>query len=144
MPRGIPFGSNMVFANNAIYCPKSAAIDAQGIGNATFSANYVKGRLVGVKTDGSRFCDGGTIYKAFVEPDKKNYWPKLGSVLINHADPDFAPNLDFNHAQRKPPFDVGAYESEGYAKNPGWQVQMGFKGTRLIDKEGPSFNHEGR
>lgn len=130
MPRGIPFGSNMVFANNAIYCPKSTAIDAQGISNATFSANYVQGRLVGIKTDGSRFCDGGTIYKAFVEPDKKNYWPGSDSVLIGHANPDFIPKLDFNRTARQFPFDVGAYESEGYAKNPRWQVQMGFKGTR--------------
>jgi len=130
MPRGIPFGSKMVFANNAIYCPKSAAIDAQGISNAIFSANYVQGRLVGAKIDGSRFCDGGTIYEAFVEPDKKNYWPKPGSVLINNASPDFTQKQDFNHTTRKPPCDVGAYESEGYAKNPGWQVQMGFKVTR--------------
>jgi len=122
--------SKMVFANNAIYCPKSTAIDAHRIGNATFSANYVQGRLVGIKIDGSRFCDGGTIHKAFVEPGKKNYWPGPDSVLINQDNMDFAPNLDFNHAQRKPPFDVGAYESEGNAKNPGWKIQTGFKDTR--------------
>jgi hypothetical protein len=124
--------SKMVFANNAIYCPKSAAIDAQGIGNATFSANYVQGRLVGIKIDSSRFCDGGTIYKAFVEPDKKNYWPRPGSVLINNANPDFAPRLDFNHTPRSRfiGIDVGAYESEGVLRNPGWQIQMGFKATR--------------
>jgi hypothetical protein len=85
---------------------------------------------VGVKTDGSRFCDGGTIYEAFVEPDKKNYWPGSDSVLIGYANPDFIPKLDFNRTARQFPFDVGAYESEGYAKNPGWQVQMGFKVTR--------------
>jgi hypothetical protein len=121
---------DMVFANNAIYCPKSTAIDAQGIGNATFSANYVEGRLVGIKIDSSRFCDGGTIGEVFVEPEKKNYWLRPGSVLINQADPDFAPNLDFNHTPRNPPFDVGAYESEGNAKNPGWKIQTGFKVTR--------------
>jgi len=133
-PKGVQIrwskASKMVFANNAIYCPKSTAIDAHRIGNAIFSANYVKGRLVGVKTDGSRFCDGGTIYEAFVEPDKKNYWPKPSSVLINNASPDFTQKQDFNHTTRKPPFDVGAYESERYVKNPGWQVQMGFKVTR--------------
>jgi len=122
--------SDMVFANNAIYCPEFTAIDAQGIGNAMFSANYVEGRLVGVKIDSSRFCDGGAVCEAFVEPDKKNYWPKQGSVLINNASPDFIAHLDFNHTLREPPFDVGAYESEGNAENPGLQVQMGFKGTR--------------
>ena len=83
-----------------------------------------------IKIDSSRFCDGGTIHKAFIEPGKKNYWPGPDSVLINQANMDFAPNLDFNHTQRKPPFDVGAYESEGNAKNPGWQIQSGFKVTR--------------
>ena len=133
-PKGVQIrwsrASKMIFANNAIYCPKFTAIDAQGIGNATSSANFAEGRLAGIKIDGSRFCDGGTIYKAFVEPDKKNYWPKFDSVLMNQADPDFAPNLDFNHAQRKPPFDVGAYESEGVLRNPGRQIKTGFKVTR--------------
>jgi len=136
--------SNMVFANNAIYCPKSTAIDVQGIGNATFSANYVQGRLVGIKIDSSRFCDGGTIGEVFVEPDKKNYWPGSDSVLIGHANPDFIPKLDFNLTARQFPFDVGAYESERYAKNSGWQIQTGFKVTRRIDKEGLNFNYEGR
>ena len=122
--------SNMVFANNAIYCPKSTAIDAHRIGNATFSANYVQGRLVGIKIDSSRFYDGGTIYEAFIEPDKKNYWPKPGSVLINNASPNLVPKLDFNHTPRKSIFDVGAYESEGNVKNPGWKIQTGFKVTR--------------
>ena len=120
--------SNMLFANNAIYCPQFTAIDASGIDNSTFIANYVQGRLVGITIDNSRFYDGGIISAAFVSPDQKNYWPKPGSMLLNHADPDFAPKLDFNHTARKSPFDVGAYESEGSAQNPGWQVQRGFKG----------------
>jgi hypothetical protein len=122
--------SNVLFANNAIYCPESIAIDASGIDNSTFSANYVQGRLVGVTIDNSRFYDGGIISAAFVAPDQKNFWPKPGSVLLDHANPDFVPKLDFNHTARKSPFDVGAYESEGAAKNPGWQVQTGFKSGR--------------
>jgi hypothetical protein len=133
-PKGVLIRWNkardMVFANNAIYCPESTAIDARGIANAVFGANYVKGRLMGIKIDGLRFCDGGIIYETFAGPDTKNYWPGPGSVLINNANPNFAPKLDFNQTLRKPPFDVGAYESEGYAENPGWQIQMGFKGIR--------------
>jgi hypothetical protein len=98
----------MVFANNAVYCPKSTAVDASGI-------------------DGSRFCDGGTISAAFTDPARKNYWPGPGSALINRADPDFACQRDFNDTLRTPPFDVGAYESEGLSENPGRQVQAGFK-----------------
>jgi len=130
-PRGVRIrwnkASKMVFANNAVYCPGSMAIDASGIGNATFSTNYVEGRLAGVTIDRFRFNDGGTISDAFVGHSKKDYWPRPGSALINHANPDFAPKLDFNRTTRKPPFDVGAYESEGYAKNPGWRVRTGFK-----------------
>jgi len=122
--------SNVLFANNAIYCPESIAIDASGIDNSTFSANYVQGRLVGVTIDNFRFYDGGIISAAFVTPDQKNFWPKPGSVLLDHANPDFVPKLDFNHTARKSLFDVGAYESEGAAKNPGWQVQTGFKSGR--------------
>lgn len=121
--------TNMIFANNAVYCAGATAIDASGIDNSTFSANYIEGGLVGATIDGSRFNDGSTTSAVFVEPAKKNFWPRPGSVLINHADSNFAPKLDFNHTLRKPPFDVGAYESEGNAKNPGWQVQAGFKGN---------------
>jgi len=122
--------SDLLFANNAIYCPKFRAIDASGIGNGTFSANYMEGRLIGVTIDDSRFCDGGSIYTALAEPDRRNYWPKPGSVLVANADATFTPEQDFNHTTRKAPFDIGAYESEGHTGNPGWQVQMGFKSIR--------------
>lgn len=122
--------NDMVFANNAIYCPDSTAVDAQGADNADFVANFVQGRLNGIKIDSSGFCDGGDIHNAFVEPDKKNYWPKADSVLIEKAVSDFAPDLDFNHTPRKTPFDVGAYETEGNEENPGWRIQMGIKGNR--------------
>jgi hypothetical protein len=130
-PRGVLFrwekAERMVFANNAVYCPGSTAIDAAGIGGSTFSANYVVGRLIGATLDGSAFCDGGTINAAFTAPAEHDYWPGTDSVLINHADSNFAAELDFNHTPRKPPFDVGAYESQVNAANPGWQIQEGFK-----------------
>ena len=122
--------SNMVFANNAIYCPGSVAVDAQGTDNAIFRSNFVQGRFNGVKIDGFQFYEGGDINEAFIEPDEKNFWPKPGSALINNAVSDFAAKLDFNHTQRKAPFDVGAYESEGNAGNPGWHIQMGIKDIR--------------
>jgi len=130
-PKGVLFrwekAERMVFANNAVYCPGSTAIDAAGIGSGTFRSNYVAGRLLGATLDGSEFCDGGTIDAAFTNPTEHDYWPGPGSALINHADKDFAAELDFNHTARKPPGDVGAYESEANATNPGWQVQPGFK-----------------
>ena len=130
-PRGVLFrweeAEQMIFANNAVFCPGSTAIDAAGIDGSTFSSNYVAGRLVGTTLDGSAFSDGKTIDMAFSAPTEHNYWPRPGSELINHADKDFAAELDFNHTARKSPFDVGAYESEPDAANPGWHVKSGFK-----------------
>jgi hypothetical protein len=133
-PRGILIrwnkASNMVFANNAIYCSGNTAVDASGLGNSTFRSNFVQGRLNGIKIDNFQFFNGGNIHEAFIEPDEKNFWPKPGSELINKAVSDFAAELDFNHTQRKTPFDVGAYESEGNSENPGWHIQMGIKDIR--------------
>jgi hypothetical protein len=133
-PKGVLIRWNkaikMIFANNAIYCPDSTAVDTQGTENAVFRSNFVQGRLKGIEIDGFRFCDGGTVYDAFAGPDEQNFWPKRGSVLIEKAVSDFAPELDFNYTPRKAPFDVGAYESEGNSENPGWQIQKGIKDNR--------------
>jgi hypothetical protein len=130
-PRGVLFrwekAEDMIFANNAVYCPDSTAIDAAGINNSRFSTNYVAGRLIGATIDGAAFRDGGAINAAFSNPAGHDYWPAPGSVLIGNADPDFAPELDFNHTPRKPPYDVGAYESESNTTNPGWLIKEGFK-----------------
>ena len=121
-PKGVVIrwnkAKNMVFANNAVYCPGGTAIVGLAAARTVFSNNYVEGELAGVRIDGSRFLDGGSIAFAFVEPDKKGYWPKPDSVLIGKGDPKYTPKLDLNGASRQPPFDVGAYESEGHKANP--------------------------
>ncbi len=130
-PRGIRIrwanAPNMIFSNNAVYCPGSIAVDASGVTDVAFSANYVEGRLAGVVIDNSRFYDGAGINHAFCDPAKKNFWPKSGSLLLNNADPTYTPKLDFNNTTRKSPFDVGAYETGEYTTNPGWRIQPGFK-----------------
>jgi len=130
-PKGILIrwgkASDMVLANNAIYCPASTAVDVSGIGGATFSANFIEGRMTGVTIDGSGFHDGKILPEVFSDPGKNDYWLKPSSVLSGRADSRFALELDFNNSPRKAPFDVGAYESEGLATNPGWRVQAGFK-----------------
>jgi hypothetical protein len=135
-PKGVLIRWNkatkMIFANNALYCPGSTVVDAQGTGNAVFHSNFVQGRLKGIKIDDFRFCDGGTVYDAFAGYAEQDFWPKPGSVLINKAFSDFVPELDFNHTLRKEPFDVGAYESEGNTENPGWRIQKGFKVAESI------------
>ena len=105
--------ADMVFANNAVYCPGSTAIDASGVDAHRLSTNFVSGRLAGVSFDGSRFVDGGDLLEAFVAPAEHNYQPQPGSALVAHADPELAPPLDFSGTARQAPFDVGAYNISG-------------------------------
>ncbi|UCG59292.1 MAG: right-handed parallel beta-helix repeat-containing protein [Phycisphaerales bacterium] len=121
---------NMIFSNNAVYCHGRTAIDASGLGGSVLTCNYVEGRLAGAAIDGARFFDGGTASGAFSDPNKQSFWPKPDSVLLNNADPIYVPDVDFNRVVRKTPFDVGAYETEGRANNPGWAIEPGFKSGR--------------
>jgi hypothetical protein len=133
-PKGILIrwgkASDMVLANNAIYCPGATAVDVSGIGNGTFGANFIEGRLTGAAVDDTQFHDGRILPEVFADPGKNDYWLRPGSALSGRADSDFAPELDFNHSSRKAPFDVGAYEAESGTTNPGWRVQAGFKPAR--------------
>ena len=63
-----------------------------------------------------------------MSPSTRNFWPTVGSVLRGTAFAAQAPSQDFNGTSQTAPLDVGAYESEGLAANPGWQVQASFKG----------------
>ncbi len=116
--------TNMIFANNAVYCPSTTAVSAS-FGTAVVRSNYVTGP--GVTPDNSRFFAGGTVASAFVDADGRNLWPAPGSVLRDAADASLVPQLDFNGSARTVPSDVGAYETEGLASNPGWQVVPGIK-----------------
>lgn len=118
--------TNVVFANNAVYCPTGTALDANA-GPALLRNNYVHGRLTGIAVDGTRIFDGGDPASVFGAAAQQNFWPKSGSALTDRADPSLAPAFDFNGTKRTPPFDVGAYESDGQAQNPGWMIQAGFK-----------------
>jgi hypothetical protein len=103
--------TDMVFANNAVHCPGTTALDASGADMHRLSANFISGRLVGVNLDASRWVEGGALADVFVDPAEHDYRLKSDSVLVGRADPAFAPPLDFTGAARQTPFDVGAYES---------------------------------
>jgi hypothetical protein len=123
--------ANMTLANNAVYCPGAVAVEASGLAgpSITVSANYVEGELVGVGLDHARFLDGGRAAAAFTSPERLDFWPRPASPLIGHADPAYAPVADFNGHPRTLPADVGAYESDGLASNPGWRIAPTFKRT---------------
>lgn len=123
--------TNMVLANNAIYCPTNTAVDASGLSGAgiTTKANYVEGTLTGVSLDNVRFFPGGNATAVFRDPGGKDLWPLPNSVLIGKADASVIPAADFNETPRTAPHDIGAYETEGLSSNPGWKVTPGFKQT---------------
>jgi hypothetical protein len=116
---------NMVLANNAIYSPGKAALNAAG-SVGSFAANYIEGSS-DRSLDGSAFIAGGSSANAFVDPASANFWPKGGSPLLNVASGGYAPAADFNTASRVSPFDVGAYETNGLTSNPGWAIKPEFK-----------------
>jgi hypothetical protein len=118
--------TKMTFANNAIYCPDQVALDAR-VGSNLLRNNFVHGTLNGVVFDGATVLEGGDAAAAFVEPTREDFWLKQDSPLLGRADAQFAPSVDFNQRRRVAPFDVGAYETEGRLKNPGWTIQPGAK-----------------
>lgn len=123
--------TNMILANNAVYCPGGSAVNASGLtgSSVTVRSNYLEGNLSGATIDNSRFFSGGSATSAFVNVLGFDLWPLLTSVLIGRADAAHVSALDFNGAIRTAPYDVGAYETEALPTNPGWRVGPGFKPT---------------
>ncbi len=121
-------GTNMVLANNAIYSPGKTAINGgSGISaSATVRNNYVEGTST-VAIDNARFFNGGTSTMAFTNAATRNFWPTPASILLGKSDPAWSPSADFNASKRTAPFDVGAYQRNGLASNPGWAITTGFK-----------------
>lgn len=123
--------SNMVLANNAVYCPASVAVDAAGLvgGGIVVSANVAGGSLRGVSIDNSRWWAGGSLASALRDAATKDVWPLPGSPLLGRADAAHVAARDFNNILRAAPYDIGAYETEGLDTNPGWRPVEGFKGS---------------
>lgn len=119
--------SNMILANNAVYCPNTTAVNAVDLSGATVRANVVEGGLSGVALDGNGWHAGGSVATAFQDASAMNYWPAAKSVLLGQADSGFVPPLDFNETTRTVPYDVGAYQTKGQAVNPGWKIVADFK-----------------
>jgi hypothetical protein len=125
--------TSMTLANNAMFCPGATAVDASGLGGSaiTVRANYVEGGLAGASLDQSQFFNGGTAESAFTNPQTLDFWPRPTGSLLGKSDPSFAPANDFNERPRGAPADVGAYEANGLASNPGWRIVPGFKQAPL-------------
>ena len=121
--------TNMALANNAIYSPGGTAVNGSGLGASLVLANYVEGSLSGVSLDPERFLAGGSASSVFRDASAMDLWPTSSAPFLGKASASFAPATDFNERARTAPFDVGAYERDGLATNPGWRVQPGFKSS---------------
>jgi Right handed beta helix region len=134
--------TNVTLANNAAYCGGNTAVNGTGLSSAqvTIRSNYIEGSLSGASVDNSRFFAGGSASTTFVNAPSMDLWPRAGSILLGKADNNFVPSLDFNETPRTAPYDVGAYETNGLATNPGWKIVAGFKpiNSQLIPPSAPT------
>lgn len=121
--------TNMVFANNALYCGGTMALYGTGLTGPgiVLRSNVVDGSLVGTTLDGARVASGGLAALAFASPGTMDFWPLTGSPLRGTADTAFLPLTDFNGIPRATNRDVGAYGTKGLTRNPGWRIGPGFK-----------------
>ena len=73
--------TNMVLANNAVYCAGSQAVNASGLSGAdiTVSANYVEGGMSGASIDNAAFVSGGSAQIALTDVAGFDFWPTVGS-----------------------------------------------------------------
>lgn len=117
--------SNMVLANNAVYCDGGVAITfPTGSTGVTISNNVIKGSVSGIS--------GGTVAgrstgQDFVNASGRDAWPSADSPLRGAANAVHTVPNDFNRTSRTSPYDVGAYEADSSLNNTGWKVQEGFK-----------------
>src|SRR2546428_7040566 len=74
--------SNMILANNAVYCPGKIAVNASGLtdGTITVRSNYIDGDLAGATIDGRQFFPGGSASLVFTNPLQFDFWPRLKAV----------------------------------------------------------------
>ena len=116
---------NMVVANNALYCDGNSALNfVSGSSGVAVSNNVVVGSVSGT---GGGTLPGRSTAQDFIDANALNVWPGLDSPLRGAANPAFTPGDDFNKSSRVNPSDVGAYEADSLAGNPGWAVQAAFK-----------------
>ncbi len=125
--------SNMIFANNALYCENDIALNfIGGSTGVTVSNNVTVGAVNGVS---SGTVAGRSLSQDLVNAGSFNVWPTTDSPLRETADSSHVPQKDFNNTQRLTAYDVGAYETNGIADNPGWKIVEGFKESGFSNDE---------
>jgi len=119
--------SEMIFANNAVYCS---------------GANFSIGSLSGVTVSGNVFESIPPVFPAngysvgrskaqdFIDTTQLNAYPGADSPLIGAGNLAHTVTDDFNGTQRAGAIDAGAYGWSGPV-NPGWSVTADFKDAAL-------------
>jgi hypothetical protein len=140
-----PRTRNVSIVNNTIYGPMGEAVNASGLndGGMKIRANFVEGPVVGVKFRPGQFLVGGNHSSTFANPAELNFWPRPQSALIGAPNVSLAPPLDFNNMKRgRTTTDVGAYDTQKRAGNPGWKIVPGFKSPKAVVDDGKNSSAE--
>jgi hypothetical protein len=107
--------NNCAFVNNAVYL-MSGGLYLNG--NGRISNNVGDFNAVGFTVGSSTNDLSG--------PANRDFYPKVGSLLVNRGQITLFSANDFNATARDLQPDVGAYEFTGN-NNPGWMIGEGFK-----------------
>jgi len=115
--------TNMVFANNAVYCA-GANFSIGSLSGVTVSGNVFEATPPAFPPSG--YVTGRSLAQDFIDAANRDVYPAVDSPLIGAGDAGHAAADDFNAATRAGAIDAGAYDWSG-PTNPGWRVTAGFK-----------------
>ena len=120
---------NAVFANNIIHSADSiadsVALSCRTNLTGTFVKNVVNGNFSCEKPNQGFFTR--TNLNALVQDvNAMNFWVNPSAFsLLGQGAAEYAPATDFNGSERGQVVDIGAYQTNGAATNPGWLIQAG-------------------
>ncbi len=120
---------NAVFANNIVHASgitaESFSVSCRLFLQGTFIQNVTQGQFSCIKPIRG-FVDNSNLPGLFLDPNNKNFWLKPSAfTLIGKGGAEYAPAKDFNGNVRGAAVDLGAYQTNGGASNPGWLIQPG-------------------
>ena len=124
--------TNMVLANNAVYCPGGTAVDGAGLTGATVTVrtNFVAGGMSGAAIDGSRFVAGGAAAAAFTNPAD----PRLLAAARLHLDRQgrrrARADTGFQRASSRQPLRRRRLRDGRPGDQPGLEGRPGLQATR--------------
>jgi len=117
--------TNMVFANNAVYC-SSGNYSFNGVGGVSLTGN-VFAPMPGAVSAADN-AEGRSEAQDFMDASQRDLYPTSDSALLSAGHSNFLEGEDFNGTARSGVADAGAYAWTG-AVNPGWTIAPGFKGA---------------